>query len=98
MNKKYLSRLTKAFVLCALLYCRPAGAQWPTVDIAAIFNAIKTGVSQVQTQVSTGQETLSSINIQQALGDNLGALTKFKNPLKEAEKESKRAEKAKKYL
>ena len=98
MNKKYLSRLTKAFVLCALLYCGPASAQWPTIDIGAIFNAIKTGVSQVQTQVSTGQETLSSINIQQALGDNLGGLTKFKNPLKEAEKESKRAEKAKKYL
>ena len=40
MNKKYLSRLTKEFILCALLYCGPASAQWPTVDIAAIFKIL----------------------------------------------------------
>jgi len=79
MEKKNVFGLMLGMMVCSMLYTCPARAQWPTLDISAVFNNIKTFVAQGQAQVSTVQETVSTVNIQQSIGDKLGGLNKLKD-------------------
>ena len=79
MKKKNIFSLMLGVTVCSMLYTCPARAQWPTLDISAVFNNIKTFVAQGQAQVSTVQETVSTVNIQQSIGDKLGGLNKLKD-------------------
>jgi len=65
---------------------------WPSFDITEIANTIMTGISQIEAQVSTVQETYSTSNILQAIGDNLGGLSKIKDQAKELEKQKEKAD------
>lgn len=76
----------------------PAYAQWPTFDVAEVFNTVETSVSQVEGQVATGMETISTANIQQSIGDKLGGLSKIKDQAAAAKAKADKAQKQAKRL
>ena len=91
MKKEYVKILGGAVL--GLGFVLPAQAfVWPSFDITEIANTIMTGISQIEAQVSTVQETYSTSNILQAIGDNLGGLSKIKDQAKELEKQKEKAE------
>lgn len=91
MKKEYVKIFGGAVL--GLGFALPAQAfVWPSFDITEIANTIMTGISQIEAQVSTVQETYSTSNILQAIGDNLGGLSKIKDQAKELEKQKEKAE------
>ena len=97
MRKKHISKLFYGVALATLLSTSPAFAfGWPTFDIAEVFNTIQSVISQAQAQIATVQETISVANIQQAIGDKLGALSKIKDAAAKIKKAEEKAEKIRK--
>ncbi|MBR2299132.1 MAG: hypothetical protein IJ870_00980 [Alphaproteobacteria bacterium] len=96
MQRKHISKLFYGIALNVLLCASPAFAFWPTFDIAEVANTVESWVSQVETRLSTIQETISVSNIQQAIGDKLGGLGKLKNLEAKANKAKQKLDKAKK--
>ena len=93
------------------LFCLTcAGAAWlifpqevsafgfPTWDAGEVINTINGYTTQVQTYSSTVQSTMSVGNIQQAIGDNVGGLEKFKDAKEKVAKEKEKVEKKKREL
>ncbi len=94
MKNKLNMKKLGAVALCSLLFVPSAKAfVWASFDIAEVTNTISSGISQVEAQVATVQETFATANILQSLGDNLGGLTKIKDLAKEAEKLKEKADK-----
>ena len=98
MKKSYILTF---LTLCATGLLNPDSvlAQWPTFDPGTFGQSLETGMTKVETGANTAQNTLSVTTIQQAVGDALGPVTKFKDQAearlkKEAEK-AERIQKAK---
>lgn len=70
-------------------------AQYPTLDVASVGQSISSGISNVGTQLSTVEESISTLNIQQTLGDKLGGLEKLKDLDKIKQKAEEKAKKVK---
>lgn len=95
--KKYVLTLLSSTILSAFVNISPAHAfGWPTFDIGEVFNTIISGISQVESQVSTAMETYSVANLQQAIGDKLGGLQKIKDAQEKIKKAQEKIEKAQK--
>lgn len=95
--KKNLSMLLGGVLLSAFLRVSPAMAfGWPTFDIAEVANTIFSGISQIESQISTAMETYSIANIQQSIGDKLGGLQKIKDVKAKLAKEKEKLDKIKK--
>lgn len=69
---------------------------FPTFDAAEVTNTIKGTAAQVQSVNTTVQSTLSTTQIQQAIGDNIGSISKFSDIKEKAERAKKKIEKQKK--
>ena len=95
--KKYLVRFLLGAFLGMGVNAAPVYAfGWPTFDLAEVANTIFSGISQLESQVSTAMETYSIANIQQAIGDKLGGLQKIKDAKAKIEKAKEKAELIKK--
>lgn len=96
MIKKNITFVTAAAFLCVALHTTPCQAfLWPTFDIAEVLNTISGYVTKAKSTASTIKSTLSVGKIQQAIGDNVGALSKFVDEKEKAEKLRQRLEKQK---
>lgn len=96
MKKKTLTLVTAMAFLCVALHTTPCQAfLWPTFDIAEVLNTISGYVTKAKSTASTIKSTLSVGKIQQAIGDNVGALSKFVDEKEKAEKLRLRLEKQK---
>lgn len=96
MKKKTLTLVTAMAFLCVALHTTPCQAfLWPTFDIAEVLNTISGYVTKAKSTASTIKSTLSVGKIQQAIGDNVGALSKFVDEKEKAEKLRQRLEKQK---
>ncbi len=96
MKKKTLTLVTAMAFICVALHTTPCQAfLWPTFDIAEVLNTISGYVTKAKSTASTIKSTLSVGKIQQAIGDNVGALSKFVDEKEKAEKLSQRLEKKK---
>lgn len=98
MDKRFFLKTSVAAVFALMLYSAPASALWPTFDISAIAQAIETKATEAQKQMSEVESTMSTVNIQQTLGDNLAGITKLKDPAKEAQKKKEKMEKQQKRM
>lgn len=67
---------------------------FPTMDPPAIFEGVEGALNQVQSKLTTVQETLSVDKLKQAIGDKFAALSKLKN----IEKMKKKAEELKERI
>ena len=95
--KKDLVRVCVLGLGGVLLYVPQISASGiPSFDAAEVINSIQTGASQVEAQVATTMETVSTANIQQSIGDKFGGLEKLKDAKAKAEKMKEKAEKQKK--
>ena len=95
--KRNLIKICFYGIGCSLLYAASVNAQGiPSFDIANVMNTIETGSSQIESQVSTTMETVSTANIQQSIGDKFGGLSKLKDMKEKADKEKEKLEKQKK--
>ena len=98
MDKRFFLETSVATVFALMLYSAPASALWLTVDISAIAQAVETKATEAQKQMSEVESTMSTVNIQQTLGDNLAGITKLKDPAKEAQKKKEKMEKQQKRM
>ena len=96
MNKKQSFKIFCLTCAGMLMLASPVYAQWPTLDLSQVTNMINGWTSQIESTSSTIQSTLSVGNIQQALGDSLGSLSKFTDAKEKAEKLAEKVEKQKK--
>ncbi len=96
MTHKFVLKIFLATLALGSIYALPVKAQWPTLDISNVANTIMSVVSQTNSTLSTVQSTVSMANMQQAIGDNLGALTKIQDAKKKVEAEKEKLEKIKK--
>lgn len=94
MQNKSISRVFYSALVATFLSTSSAHATgFPTLDIAEVLNTIQSVISQAQAQIATVQETLSMVNIQQAIGDKIGGLKKFQTAKKWAEEQKAKLEK-----
>ncbi len=98
MNK--LKLFTIGGVVCAAISIStaPVKAQWPTFDVAEVTNTIQGISTQAQSAMSTVQSTLSVSQMREAIGDNVGSISKFSDDAEKAEKARRKAEKKRKRL
>ncbi len=99
MMKRCFLKTSGVMAAVLMLYSARANAfLWPTFDISAIAQAIETKATEAQKQMSEVESTMSTVNIQQTLGDNLAGITKLKDPAKEAQKKKEKMEKQQKRM
>ena len=80
------------------LFVQPARAVWPSFDISAIFATIMNFITKVQNYVSTGQQTISTINTQASIGDNIGFFSKIFSDIEKQRKDVEKELNIKKRL
>ena len=96
MMRKNIKFVAAAVFVSVALYSTPSYAfLWPTFDIAEVLNTISGYITKAKSTASTIKSTLSIGKIQQAIGDNVGSLSKFVDVKEKAEKEQLKLEKRK---